>query len=185
MLFLNVAAVFTGAWYYQGQLASTPWHLLIFVPDCPLYVLLAIPLLLKWVKSGAYAFLVSIGMVKYGLWTVFVLFYHSAYYFQPEFLPVTIIFIIGHLGMALEGACLLPAKRVALPVLLLAVGWFLLNDFADYSLGTVPPIPREGLGLVALLTISSSLLLPLALFAFPEKIRAFPPVKFGRWILQN
>lgn len=185
VLLLNVASVFTGLWYYWDQLSATPWHLLIFVPDCPLYVLLAIPILLKRVKNGAYSFLVSIGMVKYGLWTVFVLLYHSKFYFLPEFLPVTLVFIIGHLGMALEGACLLPKNKVAFAALLVAFGWFLLNDFADYFLGTVPSIPPEGMGLVALLTIASSMLLPLALFAYPEKIRSLPPVRFGRWLIQN
>ena len=185
VLLLNVISVFTGLWYYWDQLTVTPWHLLIFVPDCPLYVLLAIPILLKWVKNDAYYFLVSIGMVKYGLWTVFALLYHSKVYFLPEFLPVTLVFIIGHLGMALEGACLLPKKKVAAGILLAAMAWFLLNDFSDYVLGTVPPIPHEGMAFVALLTVLSSLLLPLAFYLYSDKLHGFPVVKFGRWILQN
>lgn len=184
LLLLNIAAVLIGFWYYFGQLASTPLPLLPFVPDCPLYVLLAIPILFG-LRNAAYSFLTSIGMAKYGLWTIFVLLFHSQAYFSPELAAVSIIFIFGHAGMVLEGLALLPKKRVGAAVLLLAIGWFLLNDLADYSLGTVPPIPTSGMGAVRNLTIAASLVLPLALFLYAEKLRSFAPVKFFRWLVAN
>ena len=185
VLFLNILAVIVGIYYYWDQITATPLYLLIFVPDCPLYVLLAIPLLLKWVKNDAYSFLVSVGMIKYGLWTVFVLLFHWDVYSLPDYLLVTIIFIIGHLGMALEGAAILPKKKVAAFAVLLAIGWFLLNDYSDYVVGTVPPIPTDGMAIVAALTVLASILLPVALFLYSDRLRDYPPVKFGRWLLQN
>ena len=184
LLLLNIAAVLVGFWYYQDQLASTPLHLAIFVPDCPLYVLLAIPILLGF-RNAAYSFLVSIGMLKYGLWTVFVLLFHWSAYSVPAMLPVTVIFIIGHIGMAFEGLVLLPKEKASLAILLVAIAWLLLNDVSDYFWGTVPPIPSEGMWLVAALTFAASLAFPLLFYFHPEKIRALAPVKFGRWLLQN
>ena len=185
VILLNIAAVFTGLWYYWGQLAATPLQLLIFVPDCPLYVLLAIPILLKWVKNDIYSFLVSIGMVKYGLWTVFALLYNWEFYFLPEFLLVTIIFIIGHLGMALEGAVILPKKRIGALALAIILAWFLLNDYADYFLGTRPLIPENGINFVRDLTIAASFTITLGFYFYGEKVRELLPVKFGRWLIKN
>jgi uncharacterized membrane protein YpjA len=185
LFFLNIAAVFTGLWYYQDQLSATPLQLLIFVPDCPLYVLLAIPILAKKIKNDAYSFFVSIGMVKYGLWTVFVLLFHWDAYSLPAYLPVTLVFIAGHLGMALEGAALLPAKKVAQGAVLLSLAWFLLNDISDYFWGTVPLIPTGGMDTVRNLTFAASFALTLGLYLYYEKVRSFLPVKFFRWVIQN
>lgn len=180
-----IAAVFIGFWYYSEQIVATPALLLIFVPDCPLYVLLSLPIMFGLIKNGAYSFFVSIGMVKYGLWTVFVLIFHSKYYAAPSALPITVIFIIGHIGMALLGSALLPKKRVAFAVFALALAWFLLNDYADYFLGTRPPIPLEGMGLIQNLTIAASFALTLGFFLFSEKVRSLAPVKFFRQIIGN
>lgn len=185
MLLLNIAAVFAGAYYYQDQLTSTPLPLLIFVPDCPLYVLLAIPILLGAIRNQAYSFFVSIGMFKYGLWTVFVLFFHWSAYAAPSALAITLVFILGHIGMALEGLALLPKGKAGIAVLAACLAWFLLNDVSDYFWGTVPPIPTANLSTVALLTFAASLLLPLAFFLWPEKIRNAAPVAFFRRIIQN
>lgn len=182
---LVFAGVIIGAWYYSGQLSATPLALAIFVPDCPLYVLLSIPILLGLIKNDSFSFLTAIGMSKYGLWTIFALLFHSKYYFAPSALLITIIFIIGHIGMALLGGALLPKKRVAFAVFALALAWFLLNDYADYFLGTRPPIPPEGIGLVQNLTIAASFVLTLGFFLFAEKVRSLAPVRFFRQIIGN
>ncbi|MCX6772911.1 MAG: DUF1405 domain-containing protein, partial [Candidatus Micrarchaeota archaeon] len=97
LFLLCIAGVLAGAYYYWDQMAATPLLLLIFVPDCPLYVLLTLPILSKKIRSDAYSFLVSIGMFKYGLWTVFVLLFYSEYW-SPSQIWITIPFIIGHIG---------------------------------------------------------------------------------------
>jgi len=184
LLLLSVAAVLIGFWYYAGQLAATPLPLLIFVPDCPLYVLLALPILLGLIRSPPYSFLVSIGMFKYGLWTVFVLLFYSEYW-QASQLWITIPFIIGHVGMALLGAAILPKKRVAFGIFAIVLLWFLLNDYSDYFLGAIPPIPAHDLGLVRDLTIAASIAFTLAFYFFNKQIRELAPVKFFRSAIQN
>ena len=185
LLFLNIVAVFAGLYYYYDQLYDTPLYFYLFVPDCPLYVFLAIPMLLKLVKNDAFSFLVAIGMAKYGLWTVFVLLFHWQAYFVPSLLWVSAAFVIGHMGMAAEGAALLPKKKVAASVALLALGWFLFNDIADYSWGLHPRIPLEGIELVAALTFAASIALTLAFYFYPEKIRKLPVVGFFGKIIGN
>jgi len=182
-ILLNVLGVLIGASVYAGQLAGVPLHLLIFVPDCPLYVFLSLLIIFGIVKNDVFSFIVSIGMAKYGLWTIFVLFFHSGYYFAPGMLAISAIFVIGHIGMALEGLALLPKKQLALPALALAIGWFLLNDFSDYFLGAVPLIPPGGVELVRNLTIASSIILPLLLFAFAAQAGRCAPVAWLRGIL--
>ena len=182
-LLLNILAALIGFCFYQEQLAATPLAQLIFVPDCPLYVFLALLVILGMVRNNAFSFIVSIGMVKYGLWTVFVLLFHSGYYFAPDMLAISAIFVLGHLGMALEGLALLPAKKIGVMALALAMGWFLINDFSDYFLGTVPSIPYEGMAIVRGITIASSILLPLAFFLLAEKIRQNALVAWLRGIL--
>jgi uncharacterized membrane protein YpjA len=181
---LMCAAVFIGFGYYFDQLAFTPLLLWIFVPDCPLYVLLTLPILAKKIRSDAYSFLVSIGMFKYGLWTVFVLLFYSEYW-QPSQIWITVPFIIGHIGMALLGAALLPKKKVAASIALVVLAWFLLNDYADYFLGTRPLIPSHDISLIRDLTIAASIILTLGFFLYAEKIRSFAPVKFFREVIQN
>ena len=183
LLFLNIAAVLVGFFYYSEQLKHVSAQFLLFVPDCPLYVLLAIPILIGIVKNDAYSFLVSVGMAKYGLWTVFVLLFHWGYYSTPFFFWTTIIFILGHIGMALEGLALLPERRVGASALALIILVFLLNDYSDYWLGTAPSIPQEGILLVGSLTIAASIALPLLLFAFGKKIRGLPAVRQLRGII--
>jgi uncharacterized membrane protein YpjA len=185
LLLLLVAAVLVGFWYYWEQLLATAPALLVFVPDCPLYVLLAIPIALGAVRSTAYSFLVALGMFKYGLWTVFVLLFHWNAYSAFNSLPITLIFIIGHIGMALLGAALLPKKKIAATAMLLILAWLLLNDISDYAWGTVPPIPKAGLELVAALTFLASIVFTVLFFVQPEKVRNFPPVAFFREIIGN
>jgi len=174
LILINCAAVLTGMYFYSDQLAATAPQLLIFVPDCPLFVLLALLIMLGIMRNDIFSFFVSVGMVKYGLWTVFVLLFHWSHYSQPFFFWTTIIFILGHLGMAFEGLALLPARRIAAPALALVILIFLIYDFSDYWLGTVPEIPAQGLGLVRDFTIAASIALPLILWKYGKRIRELP-----------
>jgi len=179
ILLLNAAAVFVGAYFYQDQLAATVPQLLIFVPDCPLYVLLSIIIILGFVRSEAFSFIVSVGMVKYGLWTVFALLFHWDVYSQSLFFWTSVIFIVGHIGMAFEVLALLPKKPAKL-ALALALAWFLLNDYSDYWLGTVPSLPPGGIDVLRTLTVASSIAIPLLLFSFAAQLRGFAPVVWLR-----
>ena len=181
-IFLNVSAVIIGGYFYLDQLAATPWHLIVFVPDCPFYVFLALLIILGMVRNEIFSFIVSIGMVKYGLWTVFVLLFHWNFYSQPLLFWTTVLFILGHFGMASEGIALLPKKPARL-ALALALAWFLLNDVSDYIWGTVPSLPPGGLETVRNLTFASSIVLPLVLFLYASKICGLLPIAWLRSVL--
>ncbi|MCX6771853.1 MAG: DUF1405 domain-containing protein [Candidatus Micrarchaeota archaeon] len=184
-ILLNALGVLIGASVYAGQFALHPAYLAIFVPDCPLYVFLALLIIFGIIRNDIFAFIVSVGMVKYGLWTVFILLFHSSYYFAPGLLPVSIVFIFGHIGMAAEGLAIMPKGKITLAALALAICWFLLNDYSDYWLGTMPLIPPGGLATLRDLTIASSILLPLALFALAGRIRENALVAWLRGILMR
>jgi len=110
---LNLLGIYFGYSVYEYQFALHPAYLAIFVPDCPLYVLLSLIIILGLVKNDIFSFIVSIGMVKYGLWTVFILLFHSGFYFAPR--PVQHVgdFCNGAHGMALEGLAICPKKKIA------------------------------------------------------------------------
>ena len=184
-ILLNCLAVFIGASLYSGQFALHPQYLAVFVPDCPLYVFLTLIILFGIIRNEIFSFIVSIGMVKYGLWTVFVLLFHPGYYFTSDIFNMSVLLVLGHLGMALEGLAILPKKRLAPVALALAIGWFLINDFSDYFLGTVPIIPPAGMSLVRDVTIASSVLIPFLLFMFAAQIKNFAPIPMLRNILFN
>jgi len=183
LVLINAAAVLIGAYFYADQVSATAPQLLAFVPDCPLFVLLSIPILLGMMRNGPFSFFVSIGMVKYGLWTMFALLFHWGHYSSPLFFWTSVIFILGHAGMALEGLAILPGKRVGASALALSIIIFLAGDYSDYWLGTAPAIPQEGIGLVRGFSIASSVALPLLLFACGEKIRGLPLVRQLRGII--
>jgi uncharacterized membrane protein YpjA len=168
LIFLNTLAVFVGYIFYYEQFLQTPWYLYIFVPDCPLYVLLAIPIILG-LKNETYRFLVSTGLLKYGIWTIFVFFVYSSYYFSDEVKIVTILFIFGHLGMILQGLAFLPYKNVKKSMVLIAIAWFILNDFIDYYIGTRPFLPQNDVTLPVAEAIISTILIPLFLFKLGKK----------------
>ncbi|MEM4554634.1 MAG: DUF1405 domain-containing protein [Candidatus Anstonellaceae archaeon] len=172
ILLVHLIAILAGLYYYWDQFVSTPLPLLVFVPDCPLYVLLVLPLLLRKAKGSFYPFFVSSGLVKYGLWTVFVLVFYSDVYFAPQFFMISFVFLLGHIGMFLEGLYFLP-KNPKPFYLSILIGWFLVNDFADYYFGTAPPIPYQRRETVEGLTVASSFAIPILLFALKEKINQF------------
>ena len=183
LVLINIAAILVGIYYYYDQLAATQFLLLIFVPDCPLYTLLALFIILKLIKNDTFSFIASIGMVKYSLWTIFVFLLYSNIYFAPAMLLITIPFIAGHLGMFLEGLAVIPKKKVAFTAVFLAIAWFLLNDISDYFWGTKPPVPDGNLALLAAATFAASILFPLAIYSWGGKSEKVPFVKFLRGII--
>lgn len=180
---LNAAAIAIGFYFYSDQLAATDIPFLIFVPDCPLYVFLSLLIILGIIRNESFSFIVSCGMVKYGMWTVFALLFHWDFYSTPLFLWTSAVFIIGHIGMAAEGLAILPKKQLGAAALLFAAGWLLLNDVSDYLWGTVPPLPPGGIETVRALTFASSILLPPALFFYGKKIRGLPGIRQLRALL--
>lgn len=144
----NLVGTLIGVIYYMSQLLSTSPLLWVFVPDCPLYTGLfafLILLAIAGVKSDLFGFLVSVGLMKYGAWTLFVLAFYSNYFFSFAtyiWLQSTILFIL-HIGMMLEGF-ILPFKKVTALQMVVVLAWFFINDFLDYFGPSVHPYLPQG-----------------------------------------
>lgn len=170
LLLLTMAAAGIGAWFYFEQLSITPIWLWLFVPDCPLYALLAAPiLLLGFPKNALLRFAIASGLAIFGSWTMFVLALHADTYFNAANLPLSLVLVAGHFGMVAEGVLCLPKKEeLRYGALLITIGWFLLNVQFDYLNGaqsTHPWIPAGQIGIVMLYTVFSSITWPVSLYA--------------------
>jgi uncharacterized membrane protein YpjA len=137
--FNSVGVVLGFIYWYGGQILSTPWPLIPFVPDSPLstaFFPISLVLILasrRYPRLFAFA---AFGLIKYGLWTVWawILFWSQGGSPTLESVAMT----ITHLGMAGEGLFLLSYAGVTQLDALLIGSWFLLNDWVDYGLGYHP-----------------------------------------------
>ena len=143
LVLVNLVGTLIGFIYYYGQLSATSPLLWIFVPDCPLYTglfALLIILAVVGIRNDLFGLIVSIGLMKYGAWTLFALsFYHDFFFSFATLVWVqsAVLFIL-HIGMTAEGF-VLPFRRIRGEYIAAALGWFLLNDFFDYFGPTVHP----------------------------------------------
>ncbi len=145
--------------YYLPQLDQTTPLFWIFVADCPIFALLFginVLLLIKEKPSPMLSLISIVGNIKYGLWTIFV-FYLSAN------MGLYWLFILSHLLLIIETIIFAKLFQFKLKHVLVAVLFFLINDFFDYVLGTHPLVLDEILSKVALFAIISSILLPIVL----------------------
>lgn len=170
---LTFLSLVIGGWFYWDQLGRTSPFLAVFVPDCPLYVLLgSFILLFDRPRLSAWRFMVASALALYGSWTVFVLLSAPEYYFAPESAALSAVLVIGHLGMVLQGLLVLP-KKAAPIALFMALAWLGLNTFMDYRAGplsTHPPVPSGHLAQIELFTWAGTLLWPLALYLLAEPL---------------
>ncbi len=182
LVILTLATLGFGGYFYYGQLASTPFYLWLFVPDCPLYAALASVILLSgWPKGGQgllgalaapFRFTIASACALYGSWTIFVFIVYWTAYLAPTQLPITLILIFGHLGMILQAMLVLPKKKEIgaaagwLLALVLAWLWLGLNTLIDYGFGPLSTHPWLTDPLnpsIAVFTWTGSLIVPLAL----------------------
>ncbi|MFA5763310.1 MAG: DUF1405 domain-containing protein [archaeon] len=134
LVLINFLAGFYSINYYFSQLSQTNPFLWLFVIDCPLYaIIFGIVLLLKIKeKKIEWLFFISIvGNIKYGLWTIFVLFQANMLFSYP-------LLLLGHILLVLEVIVLYKKYIFRLKHLILGLIWFILNDFFDYVLLTHP-----------------------------------------------
>ena len=183
IILINVAGTLVGFYYYWDQLLAASPLLWIFIPDCPLYTALAAVILSVYIttkrSSDPINFIAAVGLAKYGTWTVAVVLGFSSFYFSID----------GNLYAALVLLHVAMAAEFVLPVLLIrqlkkifvatALAWFFLNDFADYYLGTHPPLPTLDTSFVGAFTF---LLTPLFVGAVYATARFLNNSKtYGSW----
>lgn len=169
-----IAALYGFIFFYGSQFLSTPIHLWIFIPDCPLYALLAAIALAGFCfgkKNDLFNSIVFIGLMKYGFWTVFVLSSFQWFYFAPETSLMYSILFAAHLGLFLEAFLFIGHIKLNKLFLGISLAWFLLNDFIDYLLAVHPPIPLSEISFIFQATIIMSIAFTGIAFLLLKKIK--------------
>lgn len=135
LILVNLAGVIAGFYYYAPQLSRVHPLLWFFVPDCPLYLLFFVIILVvktpEWVEG-----LISAGMIKYAAWSMFYYFLHP----QTLFLFPSIAGLFGHGLMVFQALHFLHKSTIDWRVTL---SWFFFNDALDYFAGTRPLVVNE------------------------------------------
>ncbi|MEM2899848.1 MAG: DUF1405 domain-containing protein [Thermoplasmata archaeon] len=168
IILINIGGTFFGYYYYAYQLQTSPIYLWPFIPDCPLFttlLLISLALHKKW-RSSEFNFLIFIGLIKYGIWTLFALtlYYEASFLSQPEF---TWALFALHAAMALEAILLYnriePVKNSHA---FLILAFMLASDFSDYFLGTHPWTPGGKDHILAIFTFSLTVIVWSVSFLF-------------------
>jgi uncharacterized membrane protein YpjA len=167
---INLLGSGFGYYYYKSLLAASPLWLWIFIPDSPnstLLFSLAIFLILMGRGSSTLSALGSVYVMKYGLWTMFVILYYSEYFLSPPLTGYYWLMFWLHFGMVIEPVVILHTLEKGKRVLLIPLIWLLINDFFDYGLGTTPllRLPLESPGMVALFSLGETILFSVLVYA--------------------
>lgn len=175
LILINLGGTGFGFYYYQQQLVKTPNYLWLFVPDSPLYCLLfviSMVLILMNKKSNLLFAIASIGLIKVGLWTCFVIPLYSKFFLSPSFFNYYLILWILHFGMIVEAFVLIYQINFKKLNVFIPLIWFLLNDFFDYFVGTVPyPLPMLTTDYTIMLTESFLVTILLSGIFYYKKIK--------------
>jgi uncharacterized membrane protein YpjA len=172
LFLINIAAFFYGIYYYDSLLVKTNPLLWIFALDSPIHALLfaaVIGLALAGKTNDWIVHLAAIGSIKYGIWTMFVILFQAEYFLAPSVAGQYVFLFIAHIGQLLQGLFLIGTRRMAIAMLLILGGWTLINDYADYALGTHPMIGERGLETVAMATVLISIVSVAAVFYGSQK----------------
>lgn len=170
VMVVNLFGVVFGFYYYQDLLSSSPLWALPFIPDSPLSTFLfalSIFLLLIGRKLDVLTALASVYVMKYGLWTMFVILYYSYYFLTPALADYYWLMFVLHFGMVIEPVLILHTIRRSRRVFFVPLVWLLLNDIIDYGLGTNPlvqfSLPDQGF--VGLLSVAGTVVLSFIVYA--------------------
>ena len=142
-----IGAIFGFTYWYGSQLLASPFIYWVFIATCPLYATLFVvcAFLVLYKKKNSFLFyLTSVGLVKYGLWTViFWVNYQGTQITNWLFLWL----VVSHSIMALESMILYSRIEYKPWHIFAALLWFGLNDFINYHLkyvtNKVTIFPRE------------------------------------------
>jgi len=146
IILVNLLGTAFGFWYYgvrvwppgvTWQLAREPIVMWPFVPDSPLATLLFALALFGILRGRARPTLVALGFIgslKLGLWTPFVLVAFSEAFLATTTTAMYVFLLVSHLGMAVQAVLLARLARFRVRGVVIAVGWYLLNDIVDYFL---------------------------------------------------
>ena len=161
ILLINVGGTIYGIYYYHLQLEENPPYLWILISDSPNSTLFFVIAAILY-RSGKRVYLIEVlavaSLIKYGLWTDFVLLYHSNYFFSPDRVLLYTGIFITHGGMVLEGLALSSVIRRVSWRVLPVFSWLIFNDYMDYFRNLHPYIPERNIQFVAEITFLLSFL---------------------------
>lgn len=154
LILINIGAAVFSIKYYWPQLFATNLILWLFIPDSIVATLIfAIALFLLYRKklSNSIAALAIMGMWKYGLWSLFVLYSAGNNLFDYWY------FYLGHFLMIVETIILFKKNTFNFYVFGPALLFFIANDLLDYFFDLHPPFSQvffsETMWIAFLLTI--------------------------------
>ncbi len=155
ILLVNLGGTVYGIYYYHLQFMENPPYLWILISDSPnstLFFAISAILYRRGKRIYLLEILAASTLIKYGLWTDFVLLYHSNHFFSPEWRLLYTGIFITHGGMVLEGLVLSPAIRKISWRILPVLSWLIFNDYMDYFRGIHPYMPERNIQFVAEVT---------------------------------
>lgn len=150
LIIVNIlAAIFTIRYYYLNQLLENHPLLWIFIADCPVFAFLFSFILYKKIKKQdcpLLTFITLAGVVKFSLWTFFVMFLTTNAFNYPEI-------ILSHILFLLQIIIFYKTNLFKIKYILIGLIVFLISDFFDYVLLTHPPINLNYFNEIALFSI--------------------------------
>lgn len=169
VLLINLMGTAFGYYYYQGLLESSPLWQWVFIPDSPnstIIFSLAIALILLNRASNVLSALGCVYVMKYGLWTMFVILYFPDYFLTPERADYYWLMFWLHFGMVLEPVVILHTLRRNMRTLLAPLVILLINDYLDYAVGTSPlySFPLKGLGMTPVFSVGETVVFSLVVY---------------------
>ena len=186
-----LGAIYGFVFYYGDRILSTPLPLVLFVPDCPLYVslfIISILLVRDKVKSWAsdlFIFISSVGLMKYCLWTMFVILFFNSYFLSPMVAGLYVMLFIAHFLAFVEVFVFVGKINSSHFFLAIAIIWLVLSDFVDYALGTHPTLPAMEatqftilVSVTVLLSVMCPLLYGLAISSKSRFLKSFTRLIF-------
>jgi len=162
----NLVGFAYGIYYYSDQLSEWSPLFWVLIIDCPLQALFVGIAFLTFIsvsgkKGPVFEFftkLTSVGAIKYGIWTMFVILFYSSYFLAGEDWGMYSVLFFAHLGLLIEGLLLAGAYKIDFKDIALIGLFYLINDYSDYAIGTHPLIPNENIGLIAAFTVALTLI---------------------------
>ena len=179
VILANIVGFASGMLFYWYQLSITPSLLWLFVIDCPLYTLLATVVLVgqdrKWNIPSWFTFVVTVGLFKYAIWTFYALSVYYKYFFFEIAAIWNYTFGPVHVFMFLEAFLIFKLiKKFKWWHIPIAAGWFWVNDFVDYWIGTYPIVPVGHVMELRNLMLVLSIAIPILLYVWRDRL--------GEWL---
>ncbi|MCK0472101.1 DUF1405 domain-containing protein [Halalkalibacter sp. AB-rgal2] len=177
LLMINVLGTIYGYIWYGDQLAQTPTHFILFVPDSPtaslFFVFVLVALIYKKQIPLIEAF-AAVTLIKYGIWAVAMNI--GAGLVGDPLNWKNYMLIASHAGMALQAILYSPYFRIKTWHLLIVAIWTLMNDYIDYVFMMHPWVSRglnPYIGQIGFFTLGLSLFSILAVYLLAVRKNRF------------